>query len=196
MFFVWGMMILVSSYAVIGNAKQCVLDLDSSATLMATLSVIVISVCNGLGRLILGTAYDKLGRMKTMTINSLMIMVSSILLISAFQTGSVLLMIIGFILVGFAYGGVPPTSSAFIADFFGTKNYSLKFGVVTLYIFIGAFGSTLAGLIKDSAGSFENLFYVLIGLGIIAFLLNFSIGKQKRTVMQEKEEMVILEEVS
>jgi sugar phosphate permease len=62
-------------------------------------------------------------------------------------------------------------------DYFGAHNYPMKFGVVNLFIFIGAFGSTLAGMVKDSAGSFEHLFYLLIILGVVAMVLNLLIRK-------------------
>ncbi len=179
LFFIWGILLLVAVYAIMGNVKQCVLELDQTATGIATFSVTLLSICNGFGRMLLGSLYDRLGRIKTMTLDTSLIIVSSILMIAAFQVHSVPLMLLGVVFTGFSYGGVPPTSSAFTVDYFGANNYSMKFGIVTLYIFVGAFGSSLAGIIKDKAGSFRNLFYILILLGIVAFILNLFIGKRR-----------------
>ncbi len=177
MFMVWGLLMLISVYALMGNAKQVALDIGASASI-ATLSVAVISLSNGLGRLVLGTAYDKFGRKITMTLDSLLLLASAVFIIAAFRTHSMPVMMIGFILTGFAYGGVPPTSSAFTVDYFGSKNYASKFGIVTIYILFGSIGSFLAGVIRTHAGTFQTVFYVLIALEILAVVLNFSIKKK------------------
>jgi len=179
LFFVWGIMQLICVYAVMGNAKQCVLELNPTAISIATLSVTIISVFNGLGRLILGTAYDKIGRLWTMTLDTALIIIASMLLIVSFKTGSIPLMIAGFMFVGFSYGGIPAIASAFSVDYFGPNDFSLKFGIINMFVFVGAFGSALAGIIKDNAGSYENLSYILIGLGILAMILNLGIRKRK-----------------
>jgi OFA family oxalate/formate antiporter-like MFS transporter len=160
-----------------GNVKQCVLELDPKARVMATLAVTLLAISNGVGRLVLGSLYDRLGRGRTMTIGTALIILSSIFMVGAFKTHSIPMMLVGVVLTGLAYGGVPPTSSAFVVDYFGAHNYPMKFGVVNLFIFIGAFGSTLAGMVKDSAGSFERLFYLLIILGVVAMVLNLLIRK-------------------
>ena len=179
LFFVWGVLLLIAVYGVMGNVKQCVLDVDSKAKAMATASVTLLAIANGLGRFLFGSLYDQLGRIKAMTIGTLLLMGSSGFMIAAFRTRSIPVMLIGVVLTGLAYGGVPPASSAFVVDYFGARDYSMKFGLINLFIFIGAFGSALAGLVKDTAGSFENLFYVLIVLCTVALVLNLCIKKPR-----------------
>jgi OFA family oxalate/formate antiporter-like MFS transporter len=179
LFFCWGLLMLICVYGVMGNIAQCVLEMDEKATTMAAFSVTLLSIFNGLGRLVLGSLYDKFGRKKTMTIDTFLLILSSISILAAFKTGLLPLMVLGAMLTGFSYGGVPPTSAAFAADFFGVSNFPLKFGIINLFIFIGAFGSTFAGIIKDTAGSFQNLFYILIVLGIITLILNLLIKKKE-----------------
>ena len=144
---------------------------------MATAAVTLLAIANGLGRLLLGSLYDRFGRIRTMTLDTLLIIASSGAMVLAFRTRSLALMLLGVALTGLAYGGVPPTSSAFVVDYFGAEDYPMKFGVVNLFIFVGAFGSALAGMIKDTAGSFEKLFYLLIVLGLLALGLNLMIRK-------------------
>ena len=182
LFFVWGIFLLAAVYGLMGNVKQCVLELDPGAKALATAAVTLLAIANGLGRLLLGSLYDKVGRLRTMTLDTLLIIASSGAMVVAFRTRSVPVMLLGVALTGLAYGGVPPTSSAFVVDFFGEAEYPLKFGVVNLFILVGAFGSALAGLIKDSAGSFENLFYLLIVLGLLALGLNLLIRKPQAPV--------------
>jgi OFA family oxalate/formate antiporter-like MFS transporter len=177
LFFVWGIFLLVAVYGLMGNVKQCALELDPSAKAVATAAVTLLAIANGLGRLLLGSLYDRFGRIRTMTLDTLLIIASSGAMVLAFRTRSLALMLLGVALTGLAYGGVPPTSSAFVVDFFGAEDYPMKFGVVNLFIFVGAFGSALAGMIKDTAGSFEKLFYLLIVLGLLALGLNLMIRK-------------------
>jgi OFA family oxalate/formate antiporter-like MFS transporter len=51
----------------IGQSKQFITAIDASATTMAALGASMISVMNGLGRLISGTMFDKLGLRRTST---------------------------------------------------------------------------------------------------------------------------------
>jgi len=187
LFFVWGIFLLASVYGLMGNVKQCVLELDPQAKAMATAAVTLLAIANGLGRLLLGSLYDRFGRIRTMTLDTLLIIASSGAMIFAFRTHSVPVMLLGVILTGLAYGGVPPTASAFVVDYFGEEGYPMKFGVVNLFILIGAFGSALAGLIKDSAGSFEKLFYLLIVLGLLALGINLLIRKPALPALLRKE---------
>jgi MFS transporter, OFA family, oxalate/formate antiporter len=177
LFFAWGVLLLIPVYGLMGNVKQCVMELDKDAVTVATFSVTLLAICNGIGRLLLGSLYDSLGRKKTMTIDTILIIVSSGLMIAAFRTGSIPLMMLGVMSTGFAYGGIPPIASAFTVDFFGANNYPLKFGIINLVILIGAFGSALAGVIRDTAGSFQTFFYILIVFGVLALILNLIIKR-------------------
>ncbi|HNU73125.1 MAG TPA: MFS transporter, partial [Thermodesulfobacteriota bacterium] len=137
----------------------------------------LLAVSNGIGRLLLGSLYDRVGRKKTMTIDTLLIIMSSAAMIAAFRTCSIPLTMLGVMLTGLAYGGLPPISSAFAVDFFGPSNYPMKFGIVSLTILVGAFGSAFAGFIRDTAGSFQTFFYILIVFGAVAMILNLLIRR-------------------
>ncbi|HQO78527.1 MAG TPA: MFS transporter, partial [Thermodesulfobacteriota bacterium] len=137
LFFVWGVLLLIPVYGLMGNVKQCVIELDKTAVTIGTLSVTLLAVSNGIGRLLLGSLYDRVGRKKTMTIDTLLIIMSSAAMIAAFRTCSIPLTMLGVMLTGLAYGGLPPISSAFAVDFFGPSNYPMKFGIVSLTILVG-----------------------------------------------------------
>lgn len=184
LFMLWGVFVLVSVFSLMGSTSLIASDIGASATL-ATLSVSIIGISNGLGRLILGSAYDKFGRRKAMLLGSSFLLLSGILIIGAFKTGSIALMVAGFILCGIAYGGVPSMGSAFIVDYYGSKGYSLKFGIVSLYILFGSLGSYLAGVIKMATGSFETVFYVVVGFEILAVVVSLFISKKQLASLED-----------
>lgn len=177
LYFLWGMFFLVTIYSVQGNAKQIILDLDPKATILSTWVVMIFSICNGLGRLVLGALYDRFGRRVTMTVDTGLVILGAILMLISYMTHTLPAMTGGILLFGFAYGGVPSTSSAFVVDYYGAKDYSIKYGIISLYTFIGAFGSAFAGIIKDRAGSYSKMFSILIFIAIIATILNLFIKK-------------------
>ena len=65
-----------------------------------------------------------------------------------------LLIIIGFLVGGFAYGGVTPMQSAIISDFYGRTYYSMNFSIIVTNLLIGSFASTIAGKLYDMSQSY------------------------------------------
>ena len=91
-------------------------------------------------------------------------LVAGIGLIAALKTQSFVLMLLGFILGGLAYGGVSPTNSAFVSSYFGSTHFPINFSIVISNIIIASFGSTVSGALFDATGS-----YISVGI-FIAFL--------------------------
>jgi OFA family oxalate/formate antiporter-like MFS transporter len=72
-----------------------------------------------------------------------------------------------FVVVGVAfwqYGGSLSLMPAFTADFFGSKNLGLNYGLVFLGWGFAFFVPQLAGYIKDAAGSLNPALYLSAGL--------------------------------
>jgi len=70
---------------------------------------------------------------------------------------------------------VPPTNAA-IAQIFGLAHFSMLGGFVFFSHQIGSFlGVWLGGFLFDRTGSYDLVWYLAIGLGVIAALLNLPI---------------------
>lgn len=104
-------------------------------------------------------------------------LVSSILLVLAFNTKSLIILIVGFILCGASYGGVTSVNSAFINLFYGATNYPVNFSIVNLNLIITSFGSTIAGMLYDYTGSYISTTFLMIGGTICSFICTICIKR-------------------
>ena len=72
-----------------------------------------------------------------------------------------------------------PLTSGLVATFFGTQWMSMLFGIVFLSHQIGSFlGVWLAGRLFDTTGSYTAMWWLSIGLGVLAGLLNWPIQER------------------
>lgn len=161
---------------VISFARDLSLSVGAEAALATTL-VGVLSVCNGLGRIIFGALFDKLGRKKTMlTANILTIAAAGITLI-AVQLHSLPLCIVGLCMTGFSYGAGPTISSALTSAFYGTKYFPLNFSVMNFNLVGASFMATAASRLLEATGGYAAPFAFLLGLAALSLILNLSIRR-------------------
>lgn len=74
--------------------------------------------------------------------------------------------------MGFLYLGTVPPTSGIVAQVFGVRYMSMMFGIVFLAHQVGGFfGAWIAGYLFDRTGSYEIVWMINIGLGILATLL-------------------------
>lgn len=172
-FFVAMMLLGAAGSSLISFARDFSISVGTSAA-VAGIFVGILSVANGLGRILAGMIYDKLGREVVMLYVSLMEIVACALCVAAALTNSVVLCFIGFLCVGLSYGGNTNAVSVLITSFYGTKYYAqnLSFGLLTLLP--SSFLAKLSTTLLNSTGGYVVPFVVLIVFGAIATLLNVS----------------------
>ena len=162
--------------AAFGFAKNIVSDAGGADGFAATM-VGVISVSNGLGRIISGFLFDWIGRRRTQFVTSGLAIVAPLTVALGLQSNILAVTVIGTILCGMAYGFAPTGSTAFVGAFFGQKNFSLNLGILNLQLIFTAFASTWAGMIKDATGGFFWTFIILAGMSVVGLFLNASIKR-------------------
>jgi len=162
--------------AAISFGKELMLDVNASDS-MAVTSVGMLGVSNGLGRLALGWLFDKQGLWKTRLLSSAVAILAPLAIVFAFLANSVILGIIGLCLCGFTYGFSPTTSSVFVSEYYGQKNFPLNFSIMTLILIPAPFAAMMAGGIKNSTGGFLYAFIILTALTIVGFFVNLAIRK-------------------
>lgn len=123
------------------------------STAAAANAVGVLALFNGAGRIVWGTASDKIGRKNAMT---LMFLLQGIMMFVLIKMGSTeLTLSIAAAWVGFNFGGNLALFPSTTADFFGAKNVGINYGLVfTAYGVAGIAGPLLAGSIFDITGSY------------------------------------------
>lgn len=127
----------------------------------AIVGVLVISLCNSIGRIFWGMVSDKIGRKITIIMLLIGSCCMSLLVLSA--SGYWIFVFIGFI--GFFYGGFLSNFPSLTADLFGAKHMATNYGMVLMGF---GFGAVVASYI---AGYFKNLAAQDITLMTPAFII-------------------------
>ena len=162
--------------SVISFARDLVLSVGAEVSLATTL-VGVLSVCNGLGRILTGALFDAAGRRITMLASNLItIFAAGVTLVAVFMS-SLPLCIVGLCLTGISYGSCPTVCSAFVAAFYGPKNFPSNFSVINFNLIAASFIATASSNLLLSTGSYTAPFIMLLGLSVLALGLNVSIRK-------------------
>ena len=124
--------------------------LDAAA---AANAVGVLALFNGAGRIIWGMVSDKMSRKNAMT---LMFLLQGIMMLALIEMGATeITLSIAAAWVGFNFGGNLALFPSTTADFFGTKNMGMNYGLMfTAYGVAGIAGPILAGSVFDMTGSY------------------------------------------
>jgi OFA family oxalate/formate antiporter-like MFS transporter len=175
---VYILMILISAVGncVISFARDVSISVGAAEALAVTL-VGVLSVCNGLGRVVFGAIFDNFGwRVTMLSSNTLAIIACGIMLLSSY-TGSLALVVVGLILVGFSFGSLPPISTGVASSFFGMKSFSVNFSTINTMLIPSSLMATLAGTMIGRTGSYVSVFIMLFVFAIVAMFINLSVKK-------------------
>ena len=162
--------------SVISFARDLALSVGATVALATTL-VGVLSVCNGLGRIITGAVFDAMGRRFTMIAAPVLAIFAAGVTLLAVSIHSLPLCIVGLCLTGMSYGSCPTLTSAFTMAFFGPKNYPTNMSFMNFNIMGGSFIATLSSTLLTNSGSYVAPFAMLLALAIVAFVLNLCIRK-------------------
>ncbi len=169
LFFIWAIVLSAAGLVIVGNSAPFAETITANAATAATIAGII-SVCNGFGRIVFGSLFDAKGFRFEMIGVVILFVVATIVLLAATATGSVAVLVIAYVLAGFAYGGVTPANSAFTAKFFGNTNYALNLSIVNLNLLVASYLPQVASKIIDSTGSYNGAFYYVIVLAIVALV--------------------------
>lgn len=165
LYYIWSCLIGAGCLAVVsqgaGIAAEAIPTL--SAGTIAT-AVGLISLFNGIGRVIFGALFDRAGYRVTMILDMAVFLCSLLLIGAAIMTGSFGVLLGGFIACGLAYGGVTPMASAVVSDFFGRKNYSRNFSIITTTLMVSSVSSTIAGHLYDGSGSYGSTICMAVAM--------------------------------
>lgn len=174
--FIFMALITAVGNSVISFARDLVISVDAAPALATTL-VGVISVFNGIGRILTGAVYDSLGRKTTMLASNILTIFAAGLTLIAVQTNSLPLCIIGLCLTGLSYGSCPTMTSAFTASFYGTKYFATNYSLTNFNLIFASFIATFSNSLLISTGSYSAPFIMLLILAVGALGLNFTIKK-------------------
>lgn len=177
----WMAFICISFLAAVGSsvisfAKDLALSVNAPETLAVSL-VGVLSVCNGIGRIVTGAVFDVIGQRKTMMCANILTICAAAVTLLAVCVNSLILCIIGLCLTGMSYGSCPTITAAFTSSFFGMKNFSNNMALMTFTVMIGSFVATASNKVLEVTGGYTAAFVMLLFLTFAALVLNIFIRK-------------------
>ncbi len=173
-FFFYSVLTSAVGSTVISFAKDLVMSVGAAAALATTL-VGILSVCNGLGRILAGFLFDEVGRRRTMLISATITILAAAVMLFSVLSSSLTVGIVGLCLTGICYGCSPTISPAFIGAFYGNRHFAANFSVANLMLIPSSFTATLAGSLVTSTGSYVAPFIILLVFAVIALFLCLSI---------------------
>ena len=172
----WMAFVCISFLAAVGSsvisfAKDLALSVNAPESLAVTL-VGVLSICNGLGRILTGAVFDAIGRRKTMLLANLLTTCAAGITLLAVSIGSLPLCIVGLCLTGLSYGTCPTITAAFTSSFFGMKYYPTNLAFMTFTVMGGSLIATVSSKVLEASGGYTIPFLMLLVLTAIAFVIN------------------------
>jgi OFA family oxalate/formate antiporter-like MFS transporter len=146
---------------------------------VATLSLVVTSLSNSGGRILSGWLSDAAGRVRTLQI---MVLLSALAMPALVAGRSNVWTFYAFVaLVYWCYGTQLSVIASTMADFYGTKNLGLNYGVLfSAWGAAGILGPAIAGRVFDRFGDYRYAFYSASGFAVVALVaLTFAVTPRR-----------------
>ncbi|MCS7249731.1 MAG: OFA family MFS transporter [candidate division WOR-3 bacterium] len=165
---------------IIGQTSPIGQELAGLTKETAAFAVSLLAIFNAFGRIFWGRVSDWIGRMKTLFLMFLIcgiaVFLYTIIPLLPFYYW------IGVSLIGLCFGGYLAVFPAVTADFYGTKNVGMNYGLVfTAYGVGGLLGNIFAPQVLERTKSY-NLAFVVAGiLCILGAIITFLIKQPKRS---------------
>lgn len=154
---------------IIGHVAKIVATQSGNTIQSGFLFVAVLAVFNASGRVLAGMASDIIGRVTAMAV----VFIMQCLVMFSFQHfTNMTSLLVGTALVGFNYGACLSLFPATAADYWGTKNLGVNYGILFLAWGVGGvFGPLLAGAVADASGCYTPAYHIAGGmLALAAFM--------------------------
>lgn len=157
-------------------------DLDLSAELAAT-ALVVIAVFNGFGSWGFGYLGGRFRKKYLLAWLYGLRAVAIFAFISVPASPTTVMIFAG--VIGLLWLGTVPLTSGIVAQIFGTRYMATLYGIVFLSHQVGAFlGVWLGGRLFDATGSYQNIWWISIALGVAAALVHAVIDDRPMARLQ------------
>lgn len=175
----WGVLVNSAGLLVINSAANIVLYYGGAAAVG-----MLISVCNGGVRPLIGYLLDRRGLVFSLHVVNVVLVLACVLLLITGKLRTLATLIPGMLLVGLAYGTVGVSATKCISKFYGMRHYGVNLGITVFAIIPAAFlGPYISGWMLDLSGGDYGATYILMTafalLAIVmTFLLQFSAKRE------------------
>jgi OFA family oxalate/formate antiporter-like MFS transporter len=147
-----------------------------AATSLATMTLVVGAVGNASGRVLSAWMSDKLGRINVLRVMIGISMVAMPLLYAV--GGNVVLLYLLVFVVYWCYGTQLSVNGAAAADFWGTRNAGINYGLLfTAWGVAGIIGPRIGGVLYDKYHNYQAAFYAGAALAGVALVCELAAGQ-------------------
>lgn len=164
----------------IGMVKDIGVQLVGLSAATAANAVAMIAIFNTVGRIVLGTLSDKIGRMKIVSATFVIIGLSVFTLSYIPLNYGIYFACVAS--VAFCFGGNITIFPAIVGDYFGLKNHSTNYGIVYQGFGFGALAGSFIGALL---GGFQPTFITIGVLSVISFIISMVIRPPKTEKKKE-----------
>lgn len=167
----WATMLFasVAGLTLIGHASKIGQEVAGITAAQAALLVGIMAVANFLGRLVLGSLSDVVGRHQVV-IGVMVACALDMLFLS--KVHSFMGFVTAIVIAGVCFGGTLATFSALTSDTFGPQYNGLNYSIIfTGYGIAAIVGPNVATAIKGSTGSYSGAFLFAAGCSVLAAVL-------------------------
>ena len=162
-----GILFTLPAYFILNPVFISLGTVRSLSNELAVLGVALTGISSAAGRLIVAWSSDKIGRKTAMAVAAIIILISSLIMISA----NGILFLICIMLIAFGFGGTISVYSVMTTECFGTKNSGMNFGLVMIGFGISALVFPLISKKLNAGGSFTSSLILAALSCIIAIVL-------------------------
>ncbi|HME59429.1 MAG TPA: OFA family MFS transporter [Terracidiphilus sp.] len=147
---------------------------------LASLGLVVGAVGNASGRILSGWMSDHLGRINVLR---LMIGISMVAMPILYHVGgNVVALFVMLFIVYWCYGTQLSVNASTTADFWGTKNVGINYGLLfTAWGVAGLLGGRIGGLLFDKYHNYQMAFYTAAVLAAVALVAELMARRPKHT---------------
>lgn len=148
-------------------------------TSMAVMMVGLLSIGNGLGRLVIGMIYDNKGRSFTLVVITGAALFSSVSLLLSVLAEGVFFGIIGTILAGISFGFIPAAAGPMIQEQYGSRHFASNYSITLTSSVPASFVAAIAGWILTVGGNFGLVYGLLCLLSFGSCVLCYRLNNPK-----------------
>ena len=183
LFLLWSTVLSSVGLALVGQAAT-IAGTFGFGSMAASLTVGMVSASNGIGRMIFGTVYDKKERKWTMAVIAACSILGTLLLVGAIKSGSSAVLVAAFLFMSLGYGGITPTNSNFIRDFYGQEHYPVNFSIVNFNLLVSSFlGQYIGSSLYLKTGSYLVSAVVMLCICIAGFAIDFMLKRPSKKAL-------------
>lgn len=138
------------------------------AAATAAIVVSIGSLFNGFGRLAVGVIFDKIGGIATTRLLSTTNVVVVVMMYFAYRSQYLPLLIVAVCASLFLFGGNSSTIPNVTRGLYGDEHFASNYSIVMLNSVFSPIPTSIVGVLQESTGTYEYMFYLLGACALIA----------------------------